>query len=409
MTPADVYTLVVPTYNRSDLLACLLRYLERQRASFPILVLDSSKAEHRMRNQRMIASLSLRAEHVGYDEAMRPFDKFREGIAKVQTPLCGLCADDDLVVVDGIGRCVAYMDGHPDVGVAHGYSFTFLLDPALAPDMDLVGVLYYTPSLDHEDPLWRLRHLFRNYQALTYGTYRTSVLRRVFDAVRPVESLLARELLSSALSVVHGKAMRLPFFTNGRSQGASVPYMHWHPLEWLARAPQGLLAEYGRYRSILVNELMGVDAHRRSREESERIVDLIHMFYLIRHTPEGTLDFIMDHVMSGVEFDAFWPAMEIQLPLIAASRYLPYGLEGRAARIRRLLRRGKEELARLMSSRADRAATSARPTAVKTGTRVYRLHEAFVRPQPVELISVREGDVQRLLGVLDDYRAGEAS
>src|SRR5262249_26830213 len=106
--------------------------------------------------------------------------------------------------------------------------------------------------------------------------------------------------------------------------------------------------------------------------------------------------------------DAFWPAMEIQLPLIAASRYLPYGLEGRAARIRRLLRRGKEELRLLMTSRRHAPVTGPEPVAVKTGTRVYRLHEAFVRPHRVELITVGEDDVRRLLVVLDDYRAGEA-
>jgi glycosyltransferase domain-containing protein len=411
MTNSDVYTLLVPTYNRSDLLATLLRYLERQGVSFPVLVLDSSKVEHRARNQRLISSLSLRVEHVEYDVSMPPFDKFREGIAKVQTPLCGLCADDDLVVVDGVSRCVTYLGEHPDVCVAHGYCFTFLNGPERTQDMDLTGVLYYTPSLDAEDPLWRLRHLFRNYQALTYATYRTFVLRDVFEAVRPVESMLARELLSGALSVVQGKAARLPYFTNGRSMAASVPYTHWHPLEWLTSWPRGLFAEYGRYRDILVTELMAADGHRRSRQETERIVDLVHMFYLVRHTPLEAFDFIMDNVLNGVEDRTFWPAMEIQLPLIHASRYLPPPGAGRPEqprRTRELLPRLKERLRRLIASIAQRPARKASPRTVRTAARLYRLHEAVVRPQHGELIRVGEDDVQRLLGVLDQYRREDA-
>jgi len=408
MTSSDVYTLVVPTYNRSDLLATLLRYLKREGAAFPILVLDSSKMEHRIRNQHLISSLSIRVEHVEYDESMVPFDKFREGIAKVQTPLCGLCADDDLVVVDGVSRCVAYLGENPEVAVAHGYCFTFLDHPGPPQTMDLTGVLYYTPSLDDADPLARVRHLFRNYQALTYATYRTSVLRHVFEAVRPVESLLARELLSSALSVTHGKAARLPFFTNGRSMAASVPYTHWHPLEWLASSPQGLFAEYDRYRGILVTELMAADGHRRPRQETERIVDLIHMFYLVRHTPHDAFDFIVDSVMRGVDEREFWPAMEIQLPLIDASRYLPPpGVRTPAPSPpppRGLLPRVKESLKVLSASRAQEHAMAPGPTRVSTAARQYRLHEAFMKPQPSELITVGADDVQRLLRVLDHYR-----
>lgn len=40
MLLGDAYTLVVPTYNRPEMLTALLRYLERSGAAFQVLVLD---------------------------------------------------------------------------------------------------------------------------------------------------------------------------------------------------------------------------------------------------------------------------------------------------------------------------------------------------------------------------------
>ena len=408
---SDVYTLVIPTYNRSGQLAALLRYLERNRAAFPVLVLDSSGPDHRQRNRDMAKRLSLALTYVEYDHGTRPFDKFRDGIGMVKTDFCGLCADDDLVIIDGLTRCVEHLAQHPELSAAHGYYFSFV-EPVHDPRaMDLTGILYYTPDIASDDSVERLRDLFRNYQALTYATFRTGILRRIFDVVRPVESLLARELLSSALAVVFGKAARLPCFTNGRSLSPSEPYRHWHPLEWLIESPEGLFAEYVKYREILVGILREVTGNQRSAENIGRAVDLIHMFYLVRHAPLDAYDFLMDHVLAGDDLGAVWPADEVQLPLIEASRFLP-GFFDRPHGAQADGVSGVEQhrlLSFLTTWRGRAAAWSGKrdstawPKKFRTARRQYLLHQNFCRPTPSDLFNIGDGDIRRLLAVLDTY------
>jgi len=416
----ESYTLVVPTYNRPQLLNALLRFLDRTSAEFPIIIIDSSASTVRHLNRDLVGRIGLSVQYVECDEATPPFEKFRDGVHRVRTPFCGLCADDDLVIVDGIRRCLEHLEGHPDVSVAHGYYFTFLENGSGAGGMDLFSVPYYAPSIDSVDPVSRLRQLFRNYQALTYGTYRTPVLTYIFDTVRPVESLLARELLSSALAVVQGKATRLRCFTNGRSFGASAAYRHWHPLEWLIDSPEGLFEEYRRYREILIRELIATPGWGRSLEITQRTVDVIHLLYLLRHAPAETYDFILDHVMSEKDTYEFWPAMEIQLPLIRASRYLPppaarppeamaRDVIRHAARLFRRLRprlRGhgaRPPIEPVEQAESTEAVRESWPRCVKTTVRRYRLHEEFVRPHPSDLFSITKEDVRRLLEVMDHY------
>ncbi len=399
----DDYTLVIPTYNRSQLLAALLRFLAAEGADFPILVLDSSNTEHRERNRSLAAQSSLKLEYFEYDETTHPFDKFRDGVHRIQTPLASLCADDDLVLVDGLRRCIRYLSEHPDVCVAHGYYFTFL-DQGSA-GFDLTSMLYFTPGIDHDDPLWRLRILLRNYQALTYGVYRTPVLQAVFDGIQPVRSLLARELLSGALSVIRGKVARLRCFYGGRSQGPAEWHIHWHPLEWLIRNPREFCEEYGRYRDILLRALADLPTNKYSLEETERIVDLIHVFYVIDHAPRDTHDFILDHVMAGVPFENFWPHPAIQYPLVREHYAAP----------RSAILTGTTRLARCVNQALGVAAMSLIrlkslgergtmwPKTASTQKRIYRMHKSFLDFEPKESVIRGAAEIEALLASLDQY------
>ena len=69
---------------------------------------------------------NLRLDYAEFPSEMHPFDKFREGVHKVTTEFCALCADDDLVVLDGVERCLDALRCNPQASVAQGYSFSFL-------------------------------------------------------------------------------------------------------------------------------------------------------------------------------------------------------------------------------------------------------------------------------------------
>jgi len=403
----DDYTLIIPTYNRSRLLMALLRFLAAEGADFPIMVLDSSNAEHRVRNRALAAQSVLKLEYVEYDEDTHPFDKFRDGVHRVQTPLGSMCADDDLVFVDGIRRCIRHLHENPDVCVAHGYYFTFLDQGANG--IDLTAMLYFTPGIDNDEPLWRLRTLLRSYQALTYGIYRTPVLQSVFDGVQQVQSLLARELLSGALSVVRGKIARLKCFYGGRSHNPSEKYSHWHPLEWLITNPREFLEEYGRYRNILLCALTQLSTNKFSLAETERIVDLIHVFYVIVHAPRESHDFILDRVMAGYDLEEFWSDPAIQNPLVMAHYATPGTLSGRADGKNRLRRWTSQVVQNVLSGRSRLQPVTEEemtwPKTVTTQTRIYRMHKNFLDFEPKELIFSGPDDIRALLASLDHYTA----
>jgi glycosyltransferase domain-containing protein len=388
------YTLVIPTYNRPTALAALLRYLERERAGCRILVADSSREGERARNRRTIGTLALDLTYLEFDTTTPPFDKFRDAVHRVETPFCGLCADDDLVVLPGVRRCVAHLAANDDIVAAHGYYFTFIDGGHGDGGMDLHGVLYYTPSLDASDPLERLHSLFRNYQALTYATYRTTVLQHVFETVSPVESLLGRELLSGAVTAVAGKTARLPCFTNGRSLGSSEAYRHWHPMEWLIESPSGLLAEYLRYRDILMRELTATSTGGRSVEATVRIVDLVHVFYLLRHLPVDTYDLLLSRVLAGQDVTEVWRHPEVQHALIRASGYLAPGDHPGAA----------------SPASGTSPATSDDehwPVELRSRVRSYWLHRGFMRPEPRALVQTTDDDVRQLVKTMNSYRAAD--
>jgi glycosyltransferase domain-containing protein len=364
------FTLIIPTYNRAGLLAALLSYLETEQADCRVLVLDSSNPEVLAANRARVAASSLDIEFV--DSADLVLDeKWRQGIHKVSTPYCALCADDDLVVFDGLRRCLDALRGDPAAVAAQGFSFTFL--PRPDGDVELNNIVYFTPSIDEGSPLQRLARLFEQYQAPSYGAFRTPALQRIFDTLQPMTKILPRELLWSALTVIEGHLIRLPDFSYGRSMGPSGAYEHWHPLEWLCKDPDNLFANYLRYRELMAGIVIQRPDNELRSEDVHNILDLIHLRYLAKHAPDSGLKFIAEQQMAGVDFAEYWPRHEIHLPLYEAA-----GIGSSAP------------------------AESLGPVNMRGRERSYILFPSFYAPAGME--PPKMDNIVRLIGVLDKYR-----
>lgn len=314
-----LFTLVVPTYNRPQELTALLNYLARLEVRFPILILDSGSEESRRTTRNLVGHLGLAATMLEYDASAKPFDKFRDGSFRVATPYAAICADDDLVLIDGICACLEALEAEPQAAVAHGYYFAFTDRTRGEGRFDLEHIVYDSRSIDSADPIARVRQLFRDYQALSYGIYRTHVLRDVLNATSPFRHVLTQELLSGALSVVHGKMLRVPVFSNGRAINASHPYTRWHPFLWLMEDPESLAKEYAWFRQVLLSALTDRPDYARSAAETGRLLDLIAIFYLYRHTPPETFDLVLDQVFGEQPVADLWQQLALQLPMINAA------------------------------------------------------------------------------------------
>jgi glycosyltransferase domain-containing protein len=310
------FTLVIPTYNRPHLLAALLSYLETERADFHILVLDSSRPEVVTANRARLAASSLDSELAEFPD-LNPAEKWRRGIGQVTTPFCAVCADDDIVILETLNRCLNVLRDNVAAAAVQGYSFTFL--PRPDGDIELNNIVYFSPTIGDASPLARLNQLFQQYQAPSYSVLRTPTLQRAFDALQYLTKTLARELLWSALTVVEGQIIRLPNFSYGRSMGPSAPYEYWHPLEWLCKDPDGLFAEYRRYRDLIAAAVIRRPDNLHDHDEIQQLLDLIHLRYLARHAPDSVLQFIAEQQMSDVDFAEYWPRHELHLPLYEAA------------------------------------------------------------------------------------------
>jgi glycosyltransferase domain-containing protein len=382
------YTLVVPTYNRSPRLAGLLRYLERRRARFPVLVLDSGSDASRAANAALVAGLDLDVRLLTYDASMTPFEKFWRGVEAVATEYCSLCADDDVLLLDALPPLVAYLGDHADFGAAHGWYFNFYETAHVG----VTAVMYAGPSNDAEAPLQRVRALFERYEAVTYALYRTEVLRRALRDVQRVESMLARELLAGALTVVAGKVARLPLFYYGRSLAPSEPYVNWHPVDFLISSPERLLLDYARYREIL-GEALG------KGDDVLRLLDLVHARYLCDYISPRVMDYLIEQVMAGTDKPAimkgYWPLLLPPPSLVPPRAWWWRPLKAVRDRLAPGLRR--QDLRRAIAMPGERRVAS-----VTAGgrSRSYLFHAAFLnevrRLGVMEVPAAIEGIVRSL-------------
>jgi glycosyltransferase domain-containing protein len=393
------FTLIIPTYNRPLLLSSALAYLQAESADCRILIADSSREEARRSNRALAARHTLDLDYVEFPVETHPFDKFREAVHMAKTPFCALCADDDLVILDGVRHCLDALRQNPKAAVAQGYSFSFQCQPDGS--MELGAILYFTPTIDDITPLARLARLFDLYQAATYGNYRTPVLQKIFRTLRPMKSILARELLGSALAGVEGAMIRVPHFSHGRSMNPSESYEHWHPLEWFINNSQSLFEEYHLYRELILERVLQRSDNNCEENTVRRILDLIHLRYFAKHAPDGALDFIIEQKLAGKPFAEYWQRHEIQLPLWEAAGVAALD-GGRPATAEARLH------PRLTTAERVTAAGSCQERA-RSGSvqrkRSFLLRPDFVSPTSIAPPSRRSIDM--LLDSLDNYHGVE--
>jgi glycosyltransferase domain-containing protein len=365
----------VPTFNRPPDLARLLTSLARQGAPFPVLVLDSSGDEARAANAALVGRLPLEARLLAFEPSITPFEKFWRGAEAVRTEFAALCADDDVVLLDALPPLVRHLQREPGVAAAHGLYFTFYL----ADHVGLTSLVYAGRSFDGGQPLDRLADLFRRYEAVTYAVYRTAVMRHVLGAVLPLESMLGRELLGGALTVVAGQVARLPILHYGRSLHPSGPYEHWHPIDFLVSSPRAMLEDYGRYRRVLLASLAsggagssGGGAGPGAPADTLRLVDLIHLRYLVDFVSPAMMDYVIDQVAAGTPkadiMRGVWPRLAAPAPGPPPA--------GAGPALRRLGAWLEERLGRRAPAR-DSNPGSLRSTTVGGRPREYRLYDAF--------------------------------
>ena len=288
------YTLIVPTFNRSEKLKALINFLECQGCEFLILIADSSEHSHRKNNKALVQTSHLNIDYHEFDISLSPFKKFQETVDRVKTTFCSLCADDDVIHLTSIPKITRFLSQNSDYAAAHGYYYSFIN----IPQNKITDLCYRSPSNIDNDPIRRLESLFTNYEAITYAVYRTNMLQDILKRIQSLDTLLGKELLAGALTVAAGKVARLPFIYMGRSGGPSHSYLNWHPVEILASNPDKLYQEYKKYRQVLSDFILEKNNKLYSKDTLLKAIDFIHFSYMGEFLTVPIMQYLVSQVLT---------------------------------------------------------------------------------------------------------------
>lgn len=271
-------SLVIPTYNRPEFLGRLLAYYRGKQSLANVLILDSSESDIRVRNARVTADCGARFRHAVFPSTEPVASKLAQGLALVDTPFCALCADDDLVFIEGLKRALTYLKGHPDCVCTDGIYLNFFRSGR---DIRL-KIEYASRGIDAEHPGARVFRLYQRYESLFYGVFRTSDLAEIFAGVERNPSLHYQELFQATAALMIGKSYRLPVFYAGRQHCAPAQPTRdrWQTYYWFAEDRKEFLEHYVRYRGELWEfyERRGATP-RLTKDEFVKSMDIAHAVF----------------------------------------------------------------------------------------------------------------------------------
>lgn len=272
------FTLIVPTYNRHELFIKLISYLSNEQAGFQIIVLDSSRSDIQKDNKIKCTNSGLNITFYGYQENTTPLEKWLDGLRKVTTEYVSLCADDDIIFPDAIYQNIDFLSKNRDYIACHGNYVNFSED-----DMPNIFVEYSAPSIDGETILARMWQLMSNYEAISYATFRTDIIKNTFvDACKINPSPMFAELFLGNHHLISGKVKRLPILYYARkSEVASlVTQTRSHPLTYFTNYSEEFFSQYVVYRNSIMEVIEEYDQGY-DRASLMRHVDLIHSVYFM--------------------------------------------------------------------------------------------------------------------------------
>lgn len=301
------HTLVIPTYNRPELVRRLVSYYLKRGTATQLLVLDSSKAEIAVANGAWFNDRAPNVRHVVYPETMQPGVKLAQGLQLVETAYASFCADDDLVFPQGLADAIRFLDGNRDYVCAHGLYLNFRIGGQREPDPEGIHVWreYGGPGNEAAHPGARIFRLFQHYESLFYAAFRSNDLRDIFDGVQRIPSLHYQELFQSVAALIKGKVRRLVSLYAARQsiEAAQPERENWQTYYWFADSAAEMLEHYRRYSDDLWRFYEAyAAAPRLDRTAFQKTLDLSHAVYFSAECPPAYFYSVLQPLWPQDEF-----------------------------------------------------------------------------------------------------------
>lgn len=273
-------TVVIITYNRPTYLKRILDYFKANGAGLEFIIVDSSFAEDQVSNQKIVDFYNnqegVKFTRYSYAESTSLGVKSADGVSKVKTEYCVLCADDDFVVPRGIEESIFFLDANPDFVAAHGKYISFRLNKNGSSEPKFCWQLAYPfQSNISPDPIKRFMQNLVDYFPTMYAVYRTEVFKNIWRGI--VDSGLDLkyfgELLASILPLLYGKMKILDVFHCARQEDSAYAISHGikKPSATDYIKERTYWPEYEKFKKYLISQFSKINDV--SAEEASRAID----------------------------------------------------------------------------------------------------------------------------------------
>ena len=292
MFESSLLTIVIPTRNRPSHCAAMVRFLRKRAVSHRIVVVDSSDAIEAQTLRAVCGDIEIRS----FPPDTGPTDKFIAALEAISSPYAVMIPDDDITLPHAIDACLAHLVANPDAVAAQGYT----IDLETYGDVfEFSRVRWFTPSVDQDDPLWRLYHLVRRYQPFFWAVFRTGVLLAALRRARTAGIIFFQEMTFMATAVILGKFARLPCIYMLRGIEESLtPLAHTHPFFALLADSDGFFGHYRAYRDNLAVFIEAtIDAPTRAPTELRHMLNLIHAIYFRPALEGGPMEYAVQRLL----------------------------------------------------------------------------------------------------------------
>lgn len=292
MQAKELVTVVLPTRNRPGNIAGQLRLFAK--SNLNVIVADSSDADHA---GQIRAAAGSGVKYLSYPPEIKFFDKLADVIAKVEAPFVVLVSDRKITFPHAIESAFAFLQNHENYVSAQGYVIGFGVH---GDDIDINRVVFFTPTIDDDDPLDRLYHLMRRYQSRQFSLFRLKPLLAAVSQARTVDGTMFQEVMFMNALVLQGRVARLQnIFTLQTVEQSFSPLRDIDPLYWFLDDPESFFRHYLPYRRSLARFISENGMTRFTMRHLDHALDTIHAVWLNYNFTPGVLNIAAQQLLDG--------------------------------------------------------------------------------------------------------------
>ncbi len=272
-------TIVIPTKNRPDFLIRLLNYYAQTGYQHWLSIGDSSDPFHCERIKEAVkrfeGQLKIQYSYLPNYSIAQSIYRLNQDI---QTPYAVLIADDDLLIPNGIEKCITFLEKSNEYHAAHGLGVLFLLK-SVGPYGDLLDLgNYKLGEVNDYTASRRIQSFIDNYFVCLFSVHRTAIWKEMWQQVMGMEdTAFGAELLPCCLSAISGKIKKIDTLYLLR-QGHQQRYLLSDPYDWITNPKW--FSSYAQFSRVLAETLAHQDAIELN--EAQRIIKKVFWSYLYR-------------------------------------------------------------------------------------------------------------------------------